>query len=78
MSEDNDGGSATNELVLWDRKVNVGFPDVEWLKGAVRDIVEPRRGEVVVEEEEEYEEEGEEEEYEEYEEEEGDDLMLSI
>ena len=76
MSEEdnNGGGASTNEAVLWDRKINGGFPDVEWLKGAVRDVIESRRQ---VEEEEyvEYEddEDDDEEEYDE-----GDDVMLSI
>ena len=71
--EDNDGGGAsTNEAVLWDRKINGGFPDVEWLKGAVRDVIESRR-EVVEEEYVEYEDDEEDEEYDE-----GDDVMLSI
>ncbi|PUU76871.1 hypothetical protein B9Z19DRAFT_1066301 [Tuber borchii] len=72
--DSNGGGASTNEAVLWDRTINIGFPDVESLKGAVRDIIEPGSGGGNIREVE-----AEDEDEEEYEEEdEGDDLMLSI
>ncbi|RMD42615.1 hypothetical protein DV735_g2500, partial [Chaetothyriales sp. CBS 134920] len=38
-----DGAVEVSDRVLWDRKVDGGFPDTKELKGRVRDVVEPSR-----------------------------------
>ncbi|WP_370980352.1 SelT/SelW/SelH family protein [Agaribacterium sp. ZY112] len=33
-----------NEQLVWDRKVDGGFPDVKQLKQCIRDVIAPERG----------------------------------
>ncbi|KAH8155645.1 uncharacterized protein LAJ45_00655 [Morchella importuna] len=40
ISED---GSATVKTVLWDRKIDGGFPETKELKKRVRDVIDPSR-----------------------------------
>ncbi|TQV99959.1 selenoprotein domain-containing protein [Cordyceps javanica] len=44
-AEANDGGAAAapERKVLWDRKVDGGFPETKELKRRVRDVIEPGR-----------------------------------
>lgn len=41
---DGEGKYEVQRTVLWDRKVDGGFPETKVLKGRVRDLVEPGRG----------------------------------
>lgn len=36
-------GESEDEIVLWDRKINGGFPDSKDLKQYVRDVIAPER-----------------------------------
>lgn len=42
-SSDGQGGVATLHRVLWDRKVDGGFPETKELKRRLRDVIEPGR-----------------------------------
>ncbi|CUS09227.1 unnamed protein product [Tuber aestivum] len=44
MMGEGEGGQVAVTKVLWDRKLDGGFPEVKGLKRAVRDLVEPGRG----------------------------------